>query len=90
MKCNLDVPDEIRDQFSKLKRKDPVLFERVIRKIDEILENPVKMGSPKKYHLAGTRGVHVGHFVLLWLPIPPVNPHTVKIVLFEHHDGAYR
>ena len=89
MTCTLDVPPEIKVQFSKLLKRDRTLFDRVMKKISEIQEKPTQMGSPKKFNLKGARGVHIGSFVLVWAPIPPVNPEIVKILLFEHHDDAY-
>lgn len=61
-----------------------------MKKIDEILEKPNEVGSAKHYTLQGTRSTHFGSFVLLWAPIPPLDPQVVKILLFEHHDNAYK
>jgi hypothetical protein len=45
-------------KFKKLTKKDALLRERVIRKLQEISINP-KIGEPKRYALKGLRSVHL-------------------------------
>jgi len=70
----------------KLKRRDPARFEQVSRKIKDVRERP-EMGSPKRYRLAGYRGVHVGSMVILYRWDAQAN--EVHILKISHHDHAY-
>jgi mRNA-degrading endonuclease YafQ of YafQ-DinJ toxin-antitoxin module len=52
-------------RFKKLTKKDGLLKERIIRKIQEIIDNP---DIDKRHALRGLRSVHIDPFVgLLWL-----------------------
>ena len=70
----------------KLKRRDPATFKQVSRKIMEIRERP-EMGSPKRHHLTGYRGVHVGPMVILYRW--DAETHEVHILKISHHNHAY-
>ncbi|MAG91724.1 addiction module toxin RelE [Candidatus Woesearchaeota archaeon] len=65
-------------------KKDNVLFQRLKKKIDEILENPEHYG-PKKYKLKGKRSAHVGSFVILF----EIKEKDVVFLKFKHHDYVY-
>lgn len=85
----LIIPPNIEKQFRRLKKKDRATFKQVMKKVGEICERPTEVGSAKKYHLTGCRGVHVGSFVLIWTVEKASERTAVRIVLFEHHDDAY-
>ena len=70
----------------KWARKDRSIFEQIRKKIEEIRHNP-EVGSPKRYHLTGYRGVHVGHFVIIYTW--DEREGTVEIMDIPHHDHAY-
>ncbi len=81
----LVIPLRLERAFKKLKKKDPVLLERIQEKLEEVLRNPFEVGTPKKYELKGCYGVHIGPWVLMWT----VENRKVILVRFEHHDHAY-
>ena len=68
------------------KKKDRGTYNRLMKKMQEILDNP-ELGKPLEHDLFGKRRVHVGHFVLSY----KINEkeHTVIFDGFEHHDRAY-
>jgi mRNA-degrading endonuclease RelE of RelBE toxin-antitoxin system len=71
-------------KFKKLAKKDSLLRERVIRKLQEISINP-EIGEPKRYALKGLRSVHLDPFVLIYIIIKDI----VLLINFDDHDKAY-
>ncbi len=69
----------------KLAKRDRLLFERIGKKMEEILGEP-EVYKPLRGPLKGLRRVHVGPFVVLFR----VEGDAVEFVLVEHHDRAYR
>lgn len=69
----------------KLAKKDPVQSKAMDKKIQEILENPLKF-KPLRRPLEGTRRVHVGSFVLIYEVVNSM----VRILKYRHHDDAYK
>ena len=65
-------------------KKDKVLFNRLKKKIDEILQNPEHYPL-KRYDLKGKRAAHVGSFVVVF----EVMGQDVVFLRFKHHDYAY-
>ncbi|MFA4936294.1 MAG: type II toxin-antitoxin system RelE/ParE family toxin [Candidatus Methanoperedens sp.] len=79
--------NDFNETLVKLKKKDNPLFEALNKKIREILNNPEHY-KPLRNALKGCRGVHVGHFVLLF-EISETEK-SVIFLKFEHHDTAYK
>jgi mRNA-degrading endonuclease RelE of RelBE toxin-antitoxin system len=52
-------------KFKKLVKKDGLLEERVIRKLQAICIN-LEIGEPKRHALRGLRSVHVDPFVIIY------------------------
>jgi len=71
-------------KFKKLTKKDGLLKERIIRKLQEISINP-DIGEPKRYALKGLWGEHLDPFVIIYLVIKD----TILLINFDHHDKAY-
>ncbi|MDD4161241.1 MAG: type II toxin-antitoxin system RelE/ParE family toxin [Methanothrix sp.] len=71
-------------KFKKLTRKDGLLRERVIRKLQAISINP-EIGEPKRHALRGLRSVHVDPFVIIYTIIADV----ILLINFDEHDNAY-
>jgi len=65
-------------------KKDKVLYERLWKKIQEILKNPEHY-EPKKYRLKGKRTAHVGSYVILF----EIKRNDVVFLRFKHHDQVY-
>jgi mRNA-degrading endonuclease RelE of RelBE toxin-antitoxin system len=71
-------------KFKKLTKKDGLLKERIIRKLQEISINP-DIGEPKRYALKGLWGEHLDPFVIIYAFIKD----TILLINLDHHDKAY-
>jgi len=75
-------------QFRILKRKNPVLFEAVTKKIEQIAsleEADLQHFKNLRYGLKRYKRAHVGSFVLFFR----LEGNVVYFERFEHHDDAY-
>lgn len=71
-------------KFKKLTKKDGLLKERIIRKLQEIINNP-DIGEPKRHALRGLRSVHIDPFVVAYLIIKDI----ILLINFDRHDKVY-
>lgn len=72
-------------RFKKLTKKDGLLKERIIRKIQELIGDP-NIGEPKRHELRGLRGVHLDPFILVYVIIKDI----VLLINLDHHDKVYK
>lgn len=78
---------EITRKLSKLKKKDPKQFQIVLKKRDQILENPHHKYKDLHHLMKEFQRVHISHFVLVFKI-----DHKNKEISFEdydHHDNIY-
>ena len=78
---------EITKKLAKLRKKDPVEYSQVRKKMDSVLSDPDHSYKFLAHDMKGYNRVHLGHFVLVFR----VN-HEDKSVSFEdydHHDSIY-
>lgn len=80
--------EELTKKLKKLKVKNRALFEAILRKIDEILENPERF-KPLGYDLKGFHRVHIMKSFVLIFKIDEENK-IVKFEDFDHHDKIYK
>lgn len=76
--------DEFKKQLSKLKKKDKQMFERIEKKIKQILLEPEHLKHLKNI-LKGEQRVHLGPFVLRF----EIKKNKVYFITFKPHDRAY-
>ncbi|MDI6888557.1 MAG: type II toxin-antitoxin system mRNA interferase toxin, RelE/StbE family [Methanocellales archaeon] len=76
---------EFEKDLRKIKKKDKVLFERICKKIEEILESP-EVYKPLRYKLKGLRRAHIGSFVVIF----QITGDVVEFLVVDHHDRAYK
>ena len=76
-------PKSFQNDIKDIK-KDKVLYNRLWKKIEEILQNPEHYPM-KKYNLKGKRAAHVGYFVVVF----EIQGNDVVFLRFKHHDCAY-
>jgi YafQ family addiction module toxin component len=83
----LEVVEKVDKIFKKISKKDPIQFNSINKKVNEILENPHQF-KPLKSPMQYMRRVHVGSFVLVYV----INEaqKVVTIRRYEHHDNAYK
>ena len=74
-------------RMKKLKRDNLQLYERLKKKMVEILENP-DHHKPLSNILKGKRRAHVGSFVIMYR----MDEEGKKVVFleFDHHDKVYK
>ena len=79
---------EITKELAKLKKKGPLEYSQVRKKMDSILADPINDYKFLTHDMKGFNRVHLGHFVLVFR----IN-HQNKTVSFEdydHHDVIYK
>lgn len=80
--------EEITRKLAKLKKKNPVHYFQVRKKMDLILAHPNHSYKFLTHDMKGLNRVHLGSFVLVFR----IN-HQNKTVSFEdydHHDVVYK
>ena len=80
--------EEIAKKLAKLRKKDPVEYSQVRKKMDSILLDSGHSYKFLTHDMKGFNRVHLGHFVLVFRI-----DHQKKMVSFEdydHHDNIYR
>ncbi|MBI4020560.1 MAG: type II toxin-antitoxin system RelE/ParE family toxin [Candidatus Aenigmarchaeota archaeon] len=73
--------------LKKLIRKNPLVYERISRKMREIVEDPHQY-KPLSNVMVGVRRVHFDPFVLTFT----IDEKEKKVIFldFAHHDRIYR
>jgi addiction module RelE/StbE family toxin len=84
MTYSYEFSEDFSETLAKIKKKDKLLFERVSKKILEIVENPLHY-KPLRNVLKGKHRVHIGSFVLIF----EVVKNVVRFIKLAHHDEAY-
>lgn len=80
----IEFSAEFEGSFIKLKRKDLVMFERIQKKLIELVRNPEHY-KPLQNVLAGYNRIQLGSFVLIY----KIEGNIVRIISLDHHDRAY-
>ncbi|OGI64719.1 hypothetical protein A2642_02970 [Candidatus Nomurabacteria bacterium RIFCSPHIGHO2_01_FULL_39_10] len=75
---------EFEKQLKKLKQKDKALYERLEKKIRDILLEPTHIKHLRNV-LKGQQRVQLGPFVLKFTQ----EEETIYFITIEHHDQAY-
>ncbi len=84
MSYSIEFSDEFEKSIQKLKRKNPVMFSQIQKKLLELIQNPEHY-KPLRNILAGYRRIHIGSFVLIYT----IDENIVRIISLDHHDKAY-
>jgi len=84
---HLDFAPQFQKNFKRLTKKNTPLRERVLKRIEDIAENP-KIGENLSGNLAGKQSVHVAnHWVIIYQVF--VDDGRIEFQNFDHHDRAY-
>ncbi len=79
----------LRDILNKLSKKDKQLYERILKKIEEVIISPdIEHYKNLRYDMKDKKSVHIGHFVLVFSFIKEEN--KIKFLNFDHHDKIYK
>ncbi len=83
---NYEIKPSLKKILNKLVKKRKILYEKVIRKIEEVINSDsVEHYKNLRYNMKEFKRVHVGHFVLIFKL-------EKNIIIFEdlqHHDYIY-
>lgn len=82
----LDIVPKANKKFLKLDKKNKKQLKIILKKIDEILENPYRY-KPLKNTMFGERRVHIDSSFVLTYELDGL---TVRILDFDHHDKIYK
>ena len=84
----LIIKPEIGKILARLAKKESAQVEIILRKVDEILQNPRRYKNLRA-PLNSWKRVHIdSHFVLLFSV--DENAHTVTLEDYNHHDKIYK
>jgi len=86
---NYEIIPSLQKILQKLAKKDRIVFEQVLKKIEEVINcEDVNHYKNLRYDLKDRKRVHVGNFVLVFKLIKEEN----KIIFldFDHHDYIYQ
>ncbi len=88
---SLDWQDEYSDDLTKilqkLKKKDPVQYIVVRKKMTEILKNPLHYKN-LRYDVSDRRRVHVNSSFVLVYSID-IHKNLIRFLNYDHHDVIY-
>lgn len=84
-----EILPSLKEILQKLFRKDRVLYEQVIKKIDEIINAyDVEHYKNLRHDLKEFKSVHAGSFVLVFRFVKSED--RIIFVDFDHHDRIYK
>ena len=86
MSYRVVIHPDFASDCQKIRKKDPVRYEQIAKKIRILAENP-ETGKPMHPPLKGQWRVHIGHFVLFYEI--DAREKTIVFLRFVHHDEAY-
>jgi len=83
-----EIKPHLQNALKKLLKRDKQLYERVLKKIEEIINcADVEHYKNLSYDMKDKKRVHIGHFVLAFQLIREEN--KISLVDFDHHDNIY-
>jgi len=84
-----EIKPNLKKILEKLSKKDNTLYERVLKKIDEIIKSDsVDHYKNLRHDMKESKRVHIGHFVLVFNFYKTQN--LVSFEDFDHHDNIYK
>jgi len=84
MEYSIEFSASFEKSMKKVKKKDPVLFDQIQKKLIDLVQNPDRY-KPLRNILAGYRRIHFGSFVLIF----KIEGDVVRIISLDHHDSSY-
>ena len=83
-----EIKPELEKILVKLSKKDKQTYEKIMKKIEEILcSSDIEHYKNLKYGLKRLKRVHVGHFVLVFSYDNTTD--FISFSDFQHHDVIY-
>lgn len=85
---NYEIKPHLKEILNKLSVKDKTMYERVLKKIEEITSSEdIEHYKNLGYDMKDRKRVHLGHFVLVFKLLK--EQETISFVDFGHHDEVY-
>lgn len=85
---NYEIKPSLQQILNKLSKKDKAMYERVLKKIEEIISSEdVEHYKNLRYDLKDKKRVQLGPFVLVFELVHESG--TISFVDFGHHDEIY-
>jgi YafQ family addiction module toxin component len=84
---SLSTKPNIDKIFSKLSKKNPKQMNIIVKKIEQILENPLHF-KPLRGDMHGSRRVHIDKSFVLTYELDEINK-IVTLLDYDHHDRIY-
>jgi len=83
-----EIKPELEKKLVKLFKKDKSTYEKVIRKIEEVVSSgDVEHYKNLRHNMKDSKRVHIGHFVLVFSYVKSTD--FVSFEDFNHHDNIY-
>ena len=82
------IEKKLKAKLKRTYKKDKKLYDAVMKKIEEIMENPHRY-KPLRHNLKGSRRVHLEKSFVLVFEIDEAEK-MVKFLDLGHHDEIYR
>ncbi len=83
-----EITPELEKKLIKLSKKDKKTYEKVMKKIKEIIESyDIEHYNNLSYDMKEYKRVHIGHFVLVFSY--DESKDIVSFDDFRHHDDVY-
>ncbi len=85
---NFEISEHLQEILKKLAKKDKLVHERVLAKINEVINSyDVEHYKNLRYDMKDSKRAHVGHFVLIFQFDKKNN--SIIFDDFDHHDNVY-
>ena len=85
---NWKISEHLHNIMKKMAKKDRLLYEQLLKKIEEIINcEDVEHYKNLKHNLKDSKRVHIGHFVLVFQY--DILTNTINFDDFDHHDKIY-
>lgn len=85
---NFDIEGKLNKKLKKISKKDIQTYERIIKKIDEIINsNSIEHYKNLKHELKNFKRVQIGESVLVFSFNKTKN--KIQFYDFDHHDKIY-
>ncbi len=86
---SFEIVPSLEDTLRKLSKRDKFLYERVLKKIEEVITtSDIEHYKNLRHDMKDKKRVHIGHFVLVFTFVREEN--KVKFIDFDHHDKIYK
>lgn len=86
---NWKTSEHLREVMKKLSKKDKLLYEQLLKKIDKLINcYDIEHYKNLRYNMKDSKRVHIGHFVLVFQYDKTTN--TINFDDFDHHNNIYK